>query len=346
MSDQLRPLLHRISGALTGGRIHNLSVQGAHDLFTALLDGQGTDAQVAMFLAAMRVKGSCAEELVGAAQAARNRIEFPPLPDGAVVVATSRRGRRQGPPLGLASAAVAAAAGVPVLLQSAPALAEGGVTLGDLWIHLVGPLFGDSGPVGEQLQRHGLACWQPTLADAGWQRLQRIEDETSLRGIPDVVSKLLVPEGAAVLAAAVPGPVLGIAGDAFESLKHDQVLVVQGVEGSLDPSVVEMTRGLRIVNGIKTPMRLRPADFALLETGEPVYPEDCEPLQHAADATWRALLGAVGPEACTAALGGALIVSLSDRDSDLATCLNRVVEAMESGAASRLLEQLRGDKSA
>lgn len=345
MSDKLRPLLHRISGALTGGRIHNLSVQGADDLFTSLLDGDGTDAQVAMFLAAMRVKGSCAEELVGAAQAARRRIEFPALPEGAVVVASSRRGRRNGPPLGLAAAAAAAAAGVPVLLQSAPALAEGGVTLGDLWIHLVGPLLGDCGPVGEQLAEHGLACWQPTLADAGWQRLQRIEDETSLRGIPDVVSKLLAPEGAAVLAAAVPGPVLGIAGDAFESLHHEQVVVVQGVEGSLDPSVVEMTRGLRIINGVKTPMRLRPADFALFESAEPSYPAEGEPLQHAADATWRALLGAVGPEACTAALGGALIVSLSDRDTDLATCLGRVVDAMESGAASRLLEQLRGDKS-
>jgi anthranilate phosphoribosyltransferase len=339
MSDSLRPLLHRISGALTGGRIHNLSAQGAHDLFTALLEGEGSDAQLAMFLAAMRVKGSCAEELVGAAQAARARIDFPTLPTDTIIVATSRRGRRVGPPLGLASAVAAAAAGVPVLLQSAPALQEGGVTLGDLWTRMVGPLLGDPAPVGRQLEHHRLACWQPTLADSGWERLQRIEDETLLRGIPDVVTKLLAPEGAPMLAAALPGPVLGIAGDAFESLGHEQVLVVQGVEGSLDPSVVEMTRGLRIVNGMKTPMRLRPADFALFEDREPTYTEG-EALDQAVDATWRALLGAHGPEACTAALGGALMVSLVDRDRDLATCLSRVVEAIESGAASSLLRRL------
>ena len=340
MGDGIRPLLHRISGAVSGGRIHNLTAEAAEKLFGMLLAGDGTDAQIAMFLAAMRVKGTTAEELVGAARAARARIKFPTIPQNGVVVTTSRHGKRHSPPMILAAAAAAAAAGVPIVLQSGPSLIGGGVTPGEVWQRMVGPLLGDAKHAEEQLTEFGLACWQPTLADSGWQRMQRIEDETGIRGIPDVVCKLILPEGCAVLAAALPGPVLGMAGDAFESLGHTQCMVVQGVEGSVDPSVVETTRGLRLLNGVKAPIRMRPGDFALFEQNEPRLSHE-DPIEAAVIATQQALLASTGPEACSAALGGALLISLVSPDDDLATCMGRAVDALESGAASHLLQKLK-----
>jgi anthranilate phosphoribosyltransferase len=118
MADKIRPWLKRINGAITGGRTYNLSESEAQELFHLFLDGAGTDAQLAVFLSVMRSKGTTAEELVGAARAARSRIVFPQLPENCVVVATSRLGKRTAPPLGLAAAAAAAAAGVPVLLHA------------------------------------------------------------------------------------------------------------------------------------------------------------------------------------------------------------------------------------
>jgi len=340
MADDIRPLLHRISGAVSGGRIHNLTAEAAEKLFGMLLAGDGTDAQIAMFLAAMRVKGTTAEELVGAARAARARIDFPKLPDNCVVVATSRHGKRNSPPMVLAAAAAATAAGVPILLQSAPSLIGGGVTPGEVWQRMLGPLLGDANHAEEQLAAFGLACWQPTLVDSGWQRMQRIEDETGIRGIPDVVCKLMLPEGCAVLAAALPGPVLGMAGDALESLGHSQCMVVQGVEGSVDPSVVETTRGLRLLNGIKAPVRMRPGDFALFEEHEPGMVHE-DSIEAAVIATQQALLASTGPEACAASLGAALLISLASPDDDLATCMGRAVDALDSGAASHLLQKLK-----
>jgi len=335
----LGPLLHRISGAITGGRIHNLSTEGAHNLFEMMLAGLGTDAQIALCLAAMRVKGATADELVGAATAARSRIHFPELPERCVVVATSRRGKRKSPPMLLAAAAAASAAGVPVLLQTAPSLIDEGVTPGDLWERLVGPLLGDALHTQEMLGEFGLACWRPTLADPGWQRLQRIEDETGIRGIPDVVTKLLLPENSRVVTAAMPGPVLGLAGDAFQSLQHRQALIVQGVEGSVNPSVVESTRGMRLVDGIKAPLRVRPADFAFFESCEPEQQHE-EPLEAAVVATHQALLGSAGGETCSACLTAALLISVVEKDLDLATCLGMAAEAMESGAADAKLRAL------
>jgi len=340
MPDGIRPLLHRISGSVSGGRIHNLSAEAAEKLFGMLLAGEGTDAQIAMFLAAMRVKGTTSEELVGAARAGRARIVFPKLPPNCVVVATSRHGKHHSPPMVLAAAAAAASAGVPIFLQSAPSLIGGGVTPGDVWQRMIGPLLGDAHHAEEHLQEFGLACWQPTLADDGWQRMQRIEDETGIRGIPDVVSKLMLPEHCAVLAAALPGPVLGMAGDAFESLGHTQCMVVQGVEGSVDPSVVETTRGLRLLNGVKAPVRLRPGDFALFEENEPSGMHE-DPIEAAVMATQQALLTSTGPEACAASLGAALLISLANPNDDLASCMGLAVDAVESGAASHLLQKLK-----
>ncbi|MCP4092969.1 MAG: hypothetical protein GY747_05905 [Planctomycetes bacterium] len=340
MQGDLGPLLHRISGAITGGRIHNLTTEGAHNLFEMMLAGQGTDAQVAMCLAAMRVKGATADELVGAASAARSRIQFPVLPDRCVVVATSRKGKRRSPPMLLAAAAAASAAGVPVLLQTGPSLIAGGVTAGDLWQRMVGPLIGDTAHTQEMLDEFGMACWRPTLADPGWQRLQRIEDETGIRGIPDVVTKLLLPGECRVVTAAVPGPVLGLAGDAFHSLGHRQALIVQGVESSVDPSVVETTRGMRLVNGIKAPLRVRPADFAMFESCEPQQQHE-EPIEAAAVATQAALLGSTGGETCAACLTAALLISVVETDLDLATCLSMAIEAVESGAADTKLRALK-----
>lgn len=341
MADGIRPLLDRISGAVTGGRIHNLTAEAAEKLFGMLLSGEGTDAQISMFLATMRVKGTTAEELVGAARAARARIQFPDLPDRCVVLATSRRGKRQSPPMALASAAAATAAGVPVLLQTAPSLIGGGVTPGEVWQRLVGPLLGDASYASGLLADVGLACWQPTLADDGWERLQRIEDETNIRGIPDVVGKLMMPPACAVLAGALPGPVLGMAGDALESLGHTQAMVVQGVEGSVDPSVVETTRGLRLLDGVKAPVRIRPGDFALFEESEPIQQHE-DPVEAACLATQKALVSSSGPEACAATLGAGLLISLVEPELDFATCLGRAAEALESGAAMHVLQRLIG----
>ena len=339
MDGESRDLGRSLGGVLAGKTVPNLDGAEAERAFIALLDGAGTDAQVAMLLAVMRAKGVCSDELQGCARAARGRVRFPALPPSAVVLATSRLGKRQHPPTGLSAAAVAAACGVPVLIQSAPGIPGGGVTLCDLWRRAAGAPASGHEEAAAQLAEHGLALWCPATGDPGWERLLRIEDETGLRSLLDVVLKLLLPEGARVLTAARPGPVLGLAADAIAGLGHEDALIVQGVEGSVDPYVATQSRGMRLLGGMTVPLRVLPEDYALLFAEEsPQLHEDR--LEAAVVANSRALLGAPGPERAAAVLGAALLISVVRSSQPLADCLGEAIEALESGAAEARLRAL------
>lgn len=339
MDNGLRDLLRRLGGALAGKIVPNLDSDEAERVFRSLLDGVGTDAQVSMLLCEMRAKGVCSDELLGCARAARARVSFPELPEGTVVLSTSRLGKRQHPPTGIAAAAAAAVAGVPILIQSAPGLAGGGVTLCDLWQRAAGPPASGHEEAGQQLRDHGVSIWCPAIGDHGWQRLLRIEDETGLRSLLDVVLKLLLPPKAAVLTAARQGPVLGMAADAIVSLGHEEALIVQGIEGSVDPHVAASTRGMRLLGGMTVPLRLMPEDYALLFESEPPQLHE-DPMEAGLIATTRALLGAPGPERAAAVLGAALLISVSQPSRPLAECLGDAVEAIESGQAEARLRRL------
>ncbi|TAH38069.1 MAG: hypothetical protein EYC70_05450 [Planctomycetota bacterium] len=340
MGKDLRALVQKIGGGASGSLRRNLSREEARAAFESLLSGDGTDAQVAAFFAALRAKGATADELTGSTEAARARLSFPALPAPAVVLGTSRMGKFHTPPLGLAAAAAAAACGTPVLVLAAPSARGAGITLGDLWVHMVGSPCSDPGSAERLLQQRGLACWEPTLADPGWPRLLRIEEEIGLRSLPDIVIKLLAPPGCRLMVAAMAGPVLGTAGEALTSLGCREGVIVQGIEGSTDPSVRVHTRGLLIEGGSTYPLRVVPADFALECDAEPSYPHE-DRLEAAVGATLQALLGMPGPVTYATLLSAALMLRLSGRARDLAAAVALAKDALESGAAQRVLDGVR-----
>lgn len=340
MPRDLRALVQRIGGGGAGRARRNLTREEAKEAFCALLAGEGTDAVVAAYFAAMRGKGATADELTGSALAARERVGFPRLPESSVVLGTSRLGKFHTPPLGLAAAATAAACGVAVLIQAAPSARDAGVTLGDLWQHMVGPLTGDGNEAGKALASHRLACWEPTLADAGWGRLLRVEEEVGLRMLPDIVIKLLAPPECRLMVAAMSGPVLGVAGEALVSLSHRDGVILQGIEGSTDPSVRAQTRGLLVEGGATFPLRVVPSDFALECEAEPCYPGG-DRLEAAAGATMQALMGSPGAVQSATLLSAGLMIRLAAVARDLASAIAMAREALESGASQKILDAVR-----
>lgn len=346
MDDRFRSLLDKVGGVITGRTPRHLSFEEASWAFDSMLQGLVSPPRVTALLLALRAKGPTAEELAGCATAACRRLPFPSLPERCVVLSTSRRGKHHSPPLGLAAAAAAAACGAQVLVQASSGVPGGGFTLGDVWEAAGGRLSGSPAEAEASLTGHGLAVWRPTLADPGWNPLLSVEADLGLRLLPDVIGKLLLPPECRVMVAAMPGPVLGRAGEALQLLGHRSALIVQGVEGSLDPALSRPTRGLRLTGDHSSPLRLRPEDFGAAQEGEPGMPPITDRAQAAVTSLRTALLGGHSPQAAVAALGAALILSLVEEHAALAELRARAQEALDSGAAQARWEAARAASAA
>lgn len=327
----MRRWIQILGGPITSSAGRNLSSHEAETVFDQLLQGEGSDAQVASIFLAIRGRGVSADELVGFARAARKRVQFPRLPRHSVVIATTRLGKSEYPPLGLAAASAAATAGAHVALQAVAHVEGGGTTLGDLWQALRGQEC--LGTETAMTLSEGLTCWCPSKLDPGWERLMRIEAEVGLRSIPDQVSKLLLPDGAPLMVPSLQGPVLGMASDAIASLGHHRAAIVQGVEASIDPYCTGRTRGMWIEEGFKSPLRLQPDDYGLQWHQEPPPRHSCG-VEAAKEATARALMG-IAPEVNTALLGASIMLVLSGVAPDFAQGVGLAREAIESGKAYR-----------
>ena len=292
----VRELLQRLGGALGRKPVDNLSAEEMEAVFSSLLDGAGTDAQISLLFALMRAKGPTSDELLGCARAARARVHFPALPPETVVVSSSRVGKKRHPPTFLASAAAASACGLTVLLHATPGIPGGGITLHDLWQRSVGPPSTDAASAATALATYGLAPVVSGVSRRGLGALAapggRDRQALAARRGPEADA----PRPGASPDRRQPRPrSLGMAADAIAGLGHEEALIVQGVEGSVDPFIATSSRGMRLLAGMTVPLRLQPEDFALFHASEPLAEHE-DPVEAAALASCRALLGAEGSE--------------------------------------------------
>jgi anthranilate phosphoribosyltransferase len=91
-----------------------MSIEDARACFGAMLDGAGTDEEIAAFLLALSERDEQAEEIAGAAQAMRERMIRVSAPDNAIDVCGTGGDGQHTLNVSTAVALVVAACGVPV----------------------------------------------------------------------------------------------------------------------------------------------------------------------------------------------------------------------------------------
>src|SRR5205814_5106600 len=141
----------------------DLTGQEARAAMEEIMEGQATDAQIAGFLTALRMKGEAAQELVGFARVMREKAE--PLWDGEIlpVLDTCGTGGDGSGTFNISTAAafVAAAAGVPVVKHGNRS-ASSQCGSADVLAALGVPLEADAAAARRALERCGLAfCFAP-----------------------------------------------------------------------------------------------------------------------------------------------------------------------------------------
>jgi hypothetical protein len=98
-----------------------MSIEDARACFGAMLDGAGTDEEIAAFLLALSERDEQAEEIAGAAQAMRERMIRVSAPDNAIDVCGTGGDGQHTLNVSTAVALVVAACGVPVAKHTATA---------------------------------------------------------------------------------------------------------------------------------------------------------------------------------------------------------------------------------
>ncbi|MEZ5975820.1 MAG: hypothetical protein R3F33_00390 [Planctomycetota bacterium] len=333
----------------------NLSQDEAARAFTSILEGAESDILVATFLTTLRWKGVTVEEFSGFARAARAMADLPcrGVPD-LLCVSAPLDGHDLVPPLDIVSCLIAAGAGQKTLLltdQSIPP--RRGLTAAHVLGELGASMTWDPREAEEWVARIGLGVLSVSGMLPALVPLRKVRGEMLVRTPLSTIEKLLAPPQAAVLLGAQHGPVLGAAIEVVKGLGHPRGIVLQGEGGGVIPLLKRRTKGIELSEGYLCRLTVEPNDFGLAAGSEPELPMYGPPedgkgaadndalVRESGQIAAAVLAGEMSPARNASILGAALMLKAGNRAMTIADGISKATEALDSGRASAVLENLR-----
>ncbi len=349
----LRDLLRVLGSSHRDGR--NLTEDEAFRAFQMMFAGTESEIQVGAFLIALRWKGVTVEELTGFARAARERATIPCVGmAGLVCVCPPHDGLEEKPPLEVASGLIAAAAGARVMIITDRCVPpKRGLTAASVLEHLGAGLTWDPREVEEWVLRTRFGAIAAPGMIPSILGLRRVRGDVGVRTPLATVEKLIAPCTAAMVVGAQTGPVLGTAVEVIQALGHPHGIAVQGIGGGVVPTITKRSRAIELEGPHIAPLTIDPEDFGLDGVRDEELPmympaEDSQgtgdnpALVHdAGEITRKILAGEDGPARNAALLGSSLMLKAAGRCMTIAEGVDASINALDSGGASEVLEQLR-----
>lgn len=313
-----------------------LSADEAKGAFSAMLDGAGTDEEIAAFLIALSDRGETAEEIAAAARAMRERMIPVDGPANAIDVCGTGGDGHHTLNVSTAVALVVAACGVPVAKhgnRAASSKAGAADTLEALGVDLsVSPE-----TAARQLCDLGICFLFAQNHHPALKRLAPIRKAIGRRTIFNLLGPLANPAHVRRQLVGIARPAyVPIYAEALHLLGTEHALVVSGDEGLDELStaggndVAEVT-----VAGTIAMRRVHPEDAGL-----PRHPVDAirggEP-RHNAEALRRLLLGEPGAYRDAVLLNAAAALIVAGEVKTLGDGAEEAAEAIDKGLANALL---------
>ena len=319
-----------------------LSATESRDAFGEIVDGLATDAQIAAFLTALRMRGETAAEIAGIATALRQRarsvVGLSSIDD--VLDTCGTGGDSSGTfNVSTAVALVAAGAGVRVAKHgnrsftsksgSADALRALGVGV-DLPPERVGPV----------LDAAGIAFFHAPLFHAALKHAAAARRDLGFRTVMNLVGPLANPAGARRQLVGVYSPALvPLVAETLASLGAIRALVVSGEEGLDEISIAGPTVVAEVADGrFLGTSRVEPRELGVerssldaLRVGSP---------EESAARIRSVLAGDRGPSRDIVVLNAAAALVAAGRADSIGAGLEPAKRSIDSGAATRALERL------
>jgi len=331
-ADELRRLIQKVS---TGATLESEEIRTALDIMTA---GHATPAQMGAFLMALRVRGETVEEITGAAQMLRSRMERVEVPAGAVDIVGTGGDTHGTYNVSTCASLVAAGAGAKVakhgnrrvssLSGASDVLAALGVKL-DVPFSVISRCVEQAnvGFMWAPMHHPAMKHWAPVRAELG------------IRTIFNLLGPISNPGGVKrqVLGVFAPQWVEPIA-HVLAKLGSEHVWVVHGHDGLDEMTTTGATDVAEVKDGQVRLFEVTPADAGL----PPAKLSDLKGGDDKtnAEAIRQVLAGAKTPFRDIVLLNAAAALVVAGKATNLTDGVALAAHSIESGAAQAALDKL------
>ena len=319
----------------------DLTEAEARQAMEEIMSGQSTDAQVAGFLTALRMKGETSQELVGFAGVMREKAE--PLWDGEVLPVLDTAGTG-GDRLGTfnistAAAFVAAAAGVRVAKhgnRSATSRCGSADVMEALGLDIQMPV--------ERLRRAikstRIGFLFAQRFHTSMKHVMAARMQLKVRTVFNILGPLANPAGARFQVVGVSAPeIMELMANALNGLNTDHAFVVHGANGMDEVSISSRTHVVEMRRGEMRQFVISPEDFGMTSARiETILGGDALENARIIESVFG---GEPGPRRDVVLLNSAPAIVAGGAAKTWKEGLQLAAEAIDSGAALKKLKELR-----
>lgn len=319
----------------------NLTELEARASMEEIMAGQATDAQIAGFLTALRMKGETAPELIGFARVMREKAE--PLWDGealAVLDTCGTGGDRSGTfNISTAAAFVVAGAGIRVAKhgnRSMTGRCGSADVMEALRIDIQMPI--------ERLRRAirdvGIGFLFAPRFHSSMKHVMPVRAQLKIRTVFNILGPLANPAGACFQVVGVFSPsVMDLMAEALRGLGLDCAFVVHGADGVDEISISAETNVVEMRRGQIRKFAIHPEEFGLpLAKAEAIHGGDAPANARIIEAL---LQGEKGPRRDVVLLNAAAGIVACSAAATWKEAIRVAEHSIDSGAASKKLKELR-----
>jgi anthranilate phosphoribosyltransferase len=335
---KFRHILRDIAKGRHGAR--ELTREEARDALAFLFSDERDGAQVGAFLTAMRFKGATLNEYLGffdAIYATSDAIR--PKVSNLVNANGPYDGRKHFLQLGPATAIVASAAGVPMLLHSSEGLPpKNGVTSGQVLEALGIPACQELARVQRNIEETGFGFLHARVYCHGIERLRRERQLLFYRSLLHSCEVMINPGGAkrSVIGAA-HGKFLKRFLEVQVAQGAEHVISVTGLDGT-DELPLQPAAAMEYRDGRVEDLSLSPTDYGLPER----EPLPCRPAEETAQLIRETFAGQHEAVRDAVIYNGAVRIYLGGKAANIGEGVSVARATIASGAALRQLQRLAG----
>lgn len=319
----------------------NLTMAEANGVMMEIMSGETTDAQIAAFITALRMKGETVDEIAGCAQVMREKAVRIAAPEDGVVVDTCGTGGdgRHTFNISTAAALVAAGAGLKVAKHGNKSVSSSSGSA-DVLTELGVKIDVEPQTVETCLAEAGIGFLFAPRLHGSMKHAIGPRREVGIRTIFNILGPLTNPAGAARQVLGVyDGGLVRTLASVLRSLGAVHVLVVHGDDGLDELTTTGTSVVCELVGGELRDYTVDPADLGLAKAKV----EDLTVASPAesAEAISAILDGAEGPRRDIVLLNAAAAIVAGDLAGGLADGLEKAADSIDGGNAKKCLGKLR-----